>query len=221
MPCRLQPGFWIAAAVLCLPAIAAAQSQRVSDLRVGKVLVAPRNAPDPAFAESVILLAQFDKNGALGLMINHRTRVPLSRVLEQLKAANNRSDPVYLGGPVELEAVMALLKSSAAPEKAPPVMPGIYLISTRSTLEKALTAGAAPGDFHVYVGYCGWSSGQLENEVKLGGWYVFAGDAGLIFDSEPGSLWSRLIEQTEQRFAGTPPPLVNAIGNSRMPVMAR
>src|SRR5215475_7512801 len=106
MRSELRSTFRIAAAVLLLPGVVTSQSQRATDLAVGKLLVAPRNAPDPNFAESVILLAQLDKTGALGLMINHRTRVPISRVLEEFKAANNRSDPVYLGGPVELEVVM-------------------------------------------------------------------------------------------------------------------
>jgi putative transcriptional regulator len=221
MPSKLRSSFWMTAAVLCLPGILASQSQRVTDLGVGKLLVAPRNAPDPSFAESVVLLAQFDKNGALGLMINRRTRVPLSRVLEQFKAANNRSDPVYLGGPVELEVVMALLRSSTAPDKAPPVMPGIYLVSTRPVLEKALTAGTAPGAFHVYLGYCGWGSGQLENEIKLGGWYIFSGDADLIFDSDPSSLWSRLIDRTEQRFARTAPRVLGPPGIVSLAALTR
>ena len=193
------------AAVLCLPGIVAAQSQRAADLAVGKLLVAPRTAPDPNFAESVILLAQLDKTGALGLMINHRTRVPISRVLDQFKSANNRSDPVYLGGPVELQVVMALRRSSNAPEKAPPVMPGLYLVSTRPSLEQALTVGTEPAGLHVYLGYCGWTTGQLENEIKLGAWYIFSGDTGLVFDSDPNSLWSRLIDRTEQRFARLAP----------------
>lgn len=201
MRSKLRSTFRMTAAVLCLPGIVASQSQRAADLAVGKLLVAPRNAPDPNFAESVILLAQFDKNGAVGLMINHRTRVPISRVLEQFKGADNRSDPVYLGGPVELQAVMALLRSSTAPEKASAVMPGIYLVSTRPVLEKALKAGTAPAGFRVYLGYCGWTSGQLEKEIKLGAWYIFSGDAGLVFDTDPSSLWSRLIDRTEQRFA--------------------
>ncbi len=214
MPFQWPSVISIVAAVLSIPPLAVAQSQRVTDLGVGKVLVAPRDAPDPSFAEAVILLAQFDKNAALGLMINRRTRVPLSRVLDQFKAANNRSDPVYVGGPVDFAVVLALLRSTTSPDKTPPVMPGIYLVSTRPVLEKTLAAGAGPRAFHVYVGYCGWGSGQLENEIKAGAWYIFTGDADLVFDSDPGTLWSRLIDRTEQRFARTAAPAIQAIGTA-------
>lgn len=211
----------VAVALLGLPPLAVAQSQRVADLDVGKLLVAPRDPPDPNFAEAVILLAQFDKNAALGLMINRRTRVPLSRVLNQIKAANNRSDPVYLGGPVDLAVVLALLRSTTSPDKAPPVMPGIFLVSTLPLLERTLAAGAGPREFHVYVGYCGWGSGQLENEVKAGAWYIFTGDAELVFDSDPGTLWSRLIDRTKQRFAQTVRPTIEAIGNAPVAATTR
>ena len=203
MPCKSA----VVAAVLmsCLAPMVAAQSQRVTDLAVGKLLVAPRKPPDPRFAETVILLAQMDQNGALGLMVNRQTRLTLSSLLDQVKGASKRSDPVFLGGPVELDVVLALLRSAKAPDKAPVVMPNTYLVSSRSLLEKALTAGVSPRELHVYMGYCGWGAGQLQAEVKLGGWYIFNGDTDLVFNSDPTTVWQKLIDRTELKFARTAP----------------
>ena len=191
----------IVAVLLCVPLEVAAQSKRARDLGVGKLLVAPRDAPDPAFARTVILLVEFDEDGTVGLIVNHRTKVPISRALDQIKAANNRSDPVYLGGPVNLAAVLALLRASNRPDEARRVVGDVYLVSTRPLLEKTLAAGTGPGEFHTFVGYCGWGVGQLENEMNLGAWYIFDGDVKLVFDSDPDSVWSRLIARTEQKFA--------------------
>ncbi len=196
----------IAAAVLCLPTIVAAQSMRARDLGVGKLLVAPRQSPDPNFAKTVILLVEFDGESALGLMINRRTRLPISRALEQLKEANKRSDPVYFGGPVDVAAVRGLIRAASKPEESRRIMGDVYLVSTRLPLEKTLAAGTGAGEFHAYLGYCGWGAGQLENEMNLGVWYIFDGDAKLVFDSDPDSLWSRLIARTEQKFARRQPP---------------
>jgi putative transcriptional regulator len=196
----------IAAAVLWLPPVVTAQSMRASDLGVGKLLVAPRDCPDPHFAKTVVLLVQFDEDGALGLMINHRTRLPISRALDQLKAASNRSDPIYLGGPVDVSSVLALLRASRRPDEAQRVVGDVYLVSTRPLLERTLAEGTGPDEFHAYVGYCGWGAGQLENEMNLKAWYVFDGDAKLVFDSDPDSVWSRLIARIEQRVARGGPP---------------
>jgi len=196
----------VTAAVLCLPLIVAAQSKRAEDLRVGKLLVAARDFPDPTFARSVVLLVQFDEDGTVGLIINHRTKIPISRALEQLKAANNRTDPIYLGGPVNLAAVMALLRASSKPDEARRVLGDVYLVSTRPLLEKTLAGATGPGEFHAFVGYCGWAAGQLEGEMNTGVWYLFDADAKMVFDSDPDSLWSRLVARTQQIFVRTMPP---------------
>jgi len=60
-----------------------------------------------------------------------------------------------------------------------------------------LVAGKGSSELRVYLGYCGWNRGQLETEVKQGGWYIFDGSAGLVFDSNPSTLWSRMITRTE------------------------
>lgn len=174
-----------------------AQSRRPEDLRVGKLLVVPRHSPDPAFAESVVLLVHYAEDGTVGLVINRQTTLPVSRVLRDLKGASNNSDPLYAGGPVQIEAVRALLQSRAGPHDETHLFGNVYLVSKKADLEKALDAGKGSSEFRIYLGYCGWNRGQLENEVNQGGWYIFDGTEGVVFDSKPSTLWSRMIARTE------------------------
>ena len=117
---------------------AAAQSKRPEDLAVGKILVTPHDAPDPLFAESVIVLVQYSGTGALGLMINKRTTVPISRALEGVSSASKHSEPVFVGGPVQLDTVFALARAAVRPEGAEEVFGNIHFMSTKAALEKAL-----------------------------------------------------------------------------------
>ncbi len=197
---KLQRSLWIAL-VLSVSVHAPAQSRRANDLAIGKLLVAPRNAPDPNFARTVILLVQHDDQSAVGLIVNRRTKIPISKALQEWKPAEGKSDPVYMGGPVELDGVLALLRLATKPAEAAHVVDDVYLASTRAPVENALAAGSGPGELRVYLGYCGWGAGQLENEVELGGWYIFSGNGALVFDSDPDTLWSRLITLTERRIA--------------------
>ena len=192
-------GLLAMAAVLCSAVVVSAQSTQ--DLGIGKLLVARRDAPDSTFAETVILVVRYTQGGTVGLMLNRRTEVPVSRALEPLKGASGRSDPVFAGGPVELPNVLALLRSNVMPEGAEHVTGKVYLVPTGELLEKTLTKRPDPADFRVYLGYCGWSPGQLENETSHGFWRVLNGSADIVFDSEPETLWSRLIERAEQRIA--------------------
>ena len=181
------------------------QSQNPDDLSVGKVLVASRALGDPNFAETVVVLVRSDANGVVGLILNRRTDIPLSKVLEQFDSAKGRSDPVCLGGPVETPAVFALLRSKTKLDGAEQVLGGIYLISTKSVFEKAISGRPDAGTLHVYLGYAGWSNDQLRAEVKLGSWFIFQGDAQTVFDSAPESLWRQMIQKAELRLAWSDP----------------
>ena len=189
-------GMWHAGAALCR-----AQPARVEELAEGKLLVAVRGSPDPYFAESVILLARYEERNAVGVIINRRIKVSISRALPGMKGANNRTDPVYDGGPVGRTGVLALLRSPKPPQEAGRIFADVYLVSSRSLLESTLAAGTAPDRFRVYLGYCGWGAGQLEREVERGLWYILPANARTVFDNDPNSVWSRLIERREEKLA--------------------
>lgn len=176
-----------------------AQSKSAKNLGVGKLLVASRNLGDPHFAKTVILLARYDDQGVLGLVLNHRTSVPLSRVLESLKAAKDRSDPVYVGGPLEMPAVFALFQSPAKLEGAEHIFGGVYLIAAKPLFEQTIAARPDPGVFHVYLGYAGWTQDQLRKEVELGAWFIFPAEAATVFNADPDSLWQEMIRKTEMQ----------------------
>src|SRR5581483_4070909 len=208
---RLRLPLRIAAAAVFFAGGVLAQSQKPEDLAPGKILVTARASPDPLFAESVILLVQYEESGALGLMLNTPTEIHISQALAALKGAKKSPDFVYLGGPVEPEGVLALLR---APDKTGglPRAPGktgdlthvardTYLASTRKVLEDALSQGKRSGELRVYLGYCGWTAGQLRAEVRQGAWYIFNPSDDIVFDPKPGSLWKRLIERTELQLA--------------------
>jgi putative AlgH/UPF0301 family transcriptional regulator len=178
------------------------QSKSAKDLGLGKVLIASRDLGDENFAETDVLLVHYDEKNVVGLILNRRTDVPVSRLFQTQEAAKRRIDRVYSGGPVEESVVLALLRSPAALDQAEQVFGDLYLITNKTRLEKALTEGAASSVFHLYLGYAGWTNNQLQREVQAGAWYIFQADAGMVFDSDPDSLWPRLIRKTEEKIAG-------------------
>jgi putative AlgH/UPF0301 family transcriptional regulator len=98
-----------------------------------------------------------------------------------------------------------LLHSPAKVEGAEHIFSGVYLISTKTLLEQTLAARPDPKVFHVYLGYAGWMKDQLRAEVELGAWFIFPGDTGAVFNSDPDSLWPQLIGKTELKYAESKP----------------
>jgi putative transcriptional regulator len=202
---RLRDLLAIGCGLLLAAPVLPAQSKKPEDLATGKLLVAPREAPDPAFAETVILLVRYEHgSGALGLMVNRPTKVPVSRALHDVKGAAKSEDTLWLGGPVDVAGVMALFHSGAPPPDALRIAGELFMVNSKKDLEAALSAAKkTSGNLRVFVGYCGWSTGQLENEVRLGGWHIFDRNEEAVFDSKPDTLWSRMIARTEFQVAMT------------------
>jgi putative transcriptional regulator len=173
-----------------------------ADLAAGRFLVASRELGDPNFAEAVVLLVRYDEQeGAMGLIVNRRSELPLSRVFHDMKEAKDNPDMIYVGGPVEPGGVLALVKSTTKPADSEKIFADVYLISSKSQLAKTLAAKTESTVFHAFLGYAGWGPGQLEHEIELGGWHVMPAAAGEVFHSDPDSVWPRLIKRTEMRIA--------------------
>ena len=198
-------GGTISALALCL---SAATASPAADLAPGRFLVASRQVSEAAFAGTVILLIRHDGRGAMGLIVNRRSEVPLSKLFPATPRSGSSADPVYIGGPVGRTGVIALARSRAAPEGAARVFADVHLITDRDLLARTITAGAGPGDFRVYLGYSGWTTGRLQREVEAGSWHVLAADTAQVFDPEPESLWSRLMQRIEALRARRPAPAV-------------
>jgi len=162
--------------------------------------VASRNLGDPNFAKTVILLVRYDAQGALGFILNRRTDVPLSRALETIKAAKDRSDRVYLGGPMEMPAVFALFQSPAKLEGAESIFDGVYLITAKPLFEQTISARPTR-EFSMFIS-------AMPDGLKIncgrkwtGRLVCFPAAASEVFNSEPDSLWDEMIRKTELQMA--------------------
>jgi putative transcriptional regulator len=176
------------------------QPSEVKELAPGKLLVAARGLPDPNFAESVVVLADYDAKGAMGLIVNRQTKAPLTRVWPDRDPSG--ADPtVFFGGPVSAPGVIALIRADEPSDDDRRVVADVYLVTSQQRLDEALNDNPAPSHVRVYVGYSGWGPGQLDRETAQGAWHVFDGAADVVFDPEPETVWRRQIRRTEVRLA--------------------
>ena len=164
----------------------------VESLGPGKFLVATNLSHDPELAKSIVLLVHFDRQGAIGLMVNRRAGVPLSRLLPGLTGKFAPS-PAYLGGPVPI-GTRALYRSPRILNNALSVFADVYLIADLPILQ-TMAGSTAPDAFRVYAGYTGWSADQLRAEIHQGLWRLLPGDARVVFDPHPESAWERIARR--------------------------
>jgi putative transcriptional regulator len=58
-----------------------------------------------------------------------------------------------------------------------------------------------PSDFRFFIGYSGWSPGQLDSELKINSWIVSSATTDNIFSDEPDKLWGDILKKMGKKFA--------------------
>ncbi len=159
----------------------------------GMFLIAGHDLLDPRFVHSVVLLVDVNDNGALGLVINRASEHKLAEVIPALQYHATATDLLYLGGPVGINTVTVLVRSEAATEEVQHVFNDVYFSASLPVLEATLEKLDHEQRLRVYAGHAGWAPGQLQGELRRGDWYLVEADAELVFNTEPESIWLRLI----------------------------
>jgi putative transcriptional regulator len=156
----------------------------------GRLLVADRRMSDPRFRESVILLLDHSATGSVGVIINRPTEIGLAELIAGIDATNAGDRPIFLGGPVEMNRLLFLVRDASAPQEAEHILGDIYAGGHLAELKRLLSS-KSHDELRVFVGYAGWGPGQLDGEITAGGWYLMSSAADTIFSTSPETLWER------------------------------
>ncbi len=183
-----------------------APEARVRTLAPGRLLVASRQVTGPFFGQSVVLLLDYSAEGALGLVLNRPTRVPLSTVLPDETGLAQREDRTWVGGPVGRDTLRLLFRGDAEGEDVERVVGEIRSTVSLEVLRRLIAAGTPASDLRAYVGYAGWGPRQLDSEVMRGDWYVDRGSAEWVFERDPASMWRELLDRHEGTRTRAPAP---------------
>jgi putative transcriptional regulator len=168
----------------------------------GHFLVASPHLRDPNFAKSVVLMLQHEEQGALGVAINR----PGDKTVDEVwKLIGNepcgRSELVYVGGPVP-GPLIAIHDQRQQAEKE--VLPELYLSMQKDAIDALVRNEEAK--FRLFSGNAGWGSGQLENEMRAGGWLIWPAFAQDVF-ADYEEIWKLLCARiSRQIIAADIPP---------------
>ncbi len=168
----------------------------------GYFLISEFDLMDPNFYRSVILMIAHDDEGAFGLVVNRPSSLALGEVIEGVEDTPAARLPVYIGGPVQQNALFVLHMSPSRQGETPGIKKPLDRVTfepaTRSLIEY-LTGewGALPEAerpvVRIYAGYSGWGPGQLEGELKRSSWVVLKATEQVVFDPDPEATWAQAL----------------------------
>ena len=164
-----------------------------STVESGKILLAEPFMLDPNFKRSAVLLCDHSKDeGSVGFILNKPLQTKIDELIDEFPSFDSE---VYFGGPVQMDTVHYLHNVGDLLEESIEVCRGVFWGGDFEKL-KFLVAQELikPHQIRFFVGYSGWSEGQLDDEMNYGSWVLANMDANYVFKSEPQTLWQSIME---------------------------
>ena len=165
-----------------------------SAVLAGSLLLAHPALRDLHFRRTVVLLSTHDADGAMGVVLNR----PMGKSLGDLDPAFAMGAlakvPLFEGGPVQTSQVILCAWRPHPEQDGYQLMFGI-------DPEKATELSSEEGVYlRAFLGYAGWTGGQLENELKSNTWLVSPLVADLLDDTPDERLWRDLLGQIDHEW---------------------
>ncbi|HEX5596485.1 MAG TPA: YqgE/AlgH family protein [Micromonosporaceae bacterium] len=170
----------------------------MTELMAGQLLVATPLLKDPNFDRTVVLLIAYERSGALGVVLNRPTEVPVSAVLTGWDELAGEPAVLFEGGPVQPEAAICLGRMRGPTREIKGFRPITGAIGTIGTVDLSVDAERLRDritGIRVFAGYSGWSAGQLEEEIAAGSWFFFDALPGDAFMDRPDDLWQMVLRR--------------------------
>lgn len=152
----------------------------------GQLLVAAPILIDPNFHRTVVLVAEHGEEGAMGLVLNRPTDTSVGDALPALAPLAGEQERVYVGGPVALESVLAVAELDDPGDASELLFGAVGFVQE---------ADVSVRRGRVFVGYAGWSAGQLETELEEESWLVVPALPDDLFGDDPDGLWSTVLRR--------------------------
>jgi putative transcriptional regulator len=167
----------------------------MADIRAGMLLLASPEMLDPNFADTVVLLLDADDDGAMGVVINRPSPVPVISVLAEWGDIVAEPEVLFRGGPVSPEGALAvalLREHGPVPAGLRPVTDRLAIVDLEGAADDIYSA---VDGVRIFAGYAGWGAGQLEEEIAGGDWYAVQSQPPDPFQADPTDLWREVMRR--------------------------
>ena len=164
----------------------------------GRLPISEPFMKDPNFKRSVILLASHSEEGSVGFVLNRSMDLKLEQVIEQFDETNF---PIYDGGPVQRNGLFYIHTLGDAIPDSVNIMGDLYWGGNFETV-KALLQGKniKQNEMRLFIGYSGWSAGQLEEEIKRNSWLVAPASIDIVMNNDWNQLWKDVLKSMGKEY---------------------
>ena len=168
-------------------------SDKIIEPKKGDLIISEPYLPDPNFERTVILICEHDENGSIGFVLNKMAHVKLNDAMDDVGDFNAE---LFVGGPVQQDTLHFIHRSEKFVSKQNKVVDDVFWGGNYDELLTLINTKAIdPSDIRFFMGYSGWSPGQLMEEMKFKSWIVLRNVVStMIFDWNNKDLWKECLK---------------------------
>jgi putative transcriptional regulator len=159
----------------------------------GILLIADPFLKDPNFMRTVVFLCEHQEEGSFGFVLNKSYDYTLDELVNGL---DDLKIPVFYGGPVQMDTIHFLHQYPDKISGGYKIVDGVYWGGDfEATIELIRKGDINLNKIRFYIGYSGWSSGQLADELKEKSWLTVQANRKLVFHKKTEEIWKEALRQ--------------------------
>tara|TARA_Y100000385_G_scaffold241022_1_gene257221 strand:- start:12 stop:590 length:579 start_codon:yes stop_codon:yes gene_type:complete len=170
------------------------------DPKPGQVLLSEPFLDDAYFGRKAVLLCEHNEENSFGFVLNNFVDLELNHLLETMPKWPAR---ISLGGPVKNSNLYYLHTCPHVPNSVS-IRDGLFMGGEFDYIQQAVAEETMSDlELRFFVGYAGWTSGQLAAEIKSQSWFIADVELPKIMDTTIGEddYWKQLIMGMGDDFA--------------------
>ncbi len=165
----------------------------------GRILIAEPFLPGSYFNRSIILLASYDENGAVGFILNKPVEFPVQHLFDDLPGFQAE---ICLGGPVSTDSVYFIHSLGKQIPGSEHITGNMYWGGDFDVLRDEIKRGKiTASDIRFFVGYSGWAPGQLEEEINENSWLVSEMEQYALMHQSDHELWEKAVGEMGGKYS--------------------
>jgi len=164
----------------------------------GKILISEPFLPDTFFNRTVVYLADHNADGSVGFILNKKLEI---KVCDAISGFEGWDEFLSMGGPVAPDTLHYLHNLGEGIPKSVLVDENIYWGGDIDLIRDLIIAGKLNNtQIRFFLGYSGWSAGQLEKELKENSWVIAKINSDIVLNNQVDDAWKRVLRGLKKKY---------------------
>ncbi|MBL4592553.1 MAG: YqgE/AlgH family protein [Flavobacteriales bacterium] len=165
----------------------------------GRLLIAEPFMEDPYFKRSVVLLTEYNTDGAFGFMLNKPLEMRINDIMKDFPPFDA---PVFMGGPVQPDSLFYVHTQGKFIEGSMKINDSLYWSGNFDQLKQLIKDQQIfPNEIKFFIGYSGWDYEQLSEEIKDESWIISDINSNNIEELNDEDLWQSTLQRMGAEFS--------------------